>query len=45
MCAIAMLEGGAAGITVRREVRYIRGAQDALDREYGWGMNWAAGRQ
>jgi tellurite resistance protein TerA len=45
MCAIAMLEGGPAGITVRREVRYIRGAQDALDREYSWGMNWAAGRK
>jgi tellurite resistance protein TerA len=45
MCAVALLEGGPAGLTVRREVRYIRGAQDALDREYGWGMNWSAGRK
>jgi len=45
MCAIALLEGGGGDLTVRREVRYIEGAQDALDREYGWGMDWARGRK
>ncbi|TAM81274.1 MAG: tellurium resistance protein, partial [Jatrophihabitans sp.] len=39
ICAIAMLTGG-ADLTVQREVRYIDGAQRALDAAYGWGMNW-----
>jgi len=30
---------------VRREVRYINGSQDELDRAYGWGMKWAPGRK
>lgn len=44
-CAIAMLtnEGGSLGI--RREVRYVDGSQSDLDRAYGWGMNWKAGRK
>lgn len=45
MCAIALLEGNGSDLTVRREVRYVDGAQDALDREYGWGMKWARGRK
>ena len=45
MCAIAMLENTAAGLDVRREVRYVRGSQDVLDRTYGWGMNWTPGRK
>jgi tellurite resistance protein TerA len=45
MCAIALLENVGGELTVRREVRYIEGAQDALDREYGWGMDWARGRK
>lgn len=45
MCAIALLENTGGELTVRREVRYIAGAQDALDREYGWGMDWARGRK
>lgn len=45
MCAIALLEGAGGTVTVRREVRYIDGAQDALDRAYGWGMDWAPGRK
>jgi len=45
MCAIALIENSGGELTVRREVRYINGAQDALDRAYGWGMDWARGRK
>jgi len=45
MCAIALIEGGGADLTVRREVRYINGSQRALDEAYGWGMKWAPGRK
>ena len=45
MCAIALLDNTGGELTVRREVRYIDGAQDALDAAYGWGMNWKAGRK
>lgn len=45
LCAIAMLENVGGGLQVRREVRYIHGAQDVLDREFGWGMDWTPGRK
>lgn len=45
MCAIAMLEPGGGGLSVRREVRYIQGGQRQLDEAYGWGMRWSAGRK
>jgi tellurite resistance protein TerA len=45
MCAIALIEGNGGELSVRREVHYVKGAQDALDREYGWGMNWTRGRK
>ncbi len=45
MCAIAMLEGAPGGLSVRREVRYVQGGQDVLDKEYGWGMTWSRGRK
>jgi tellurite resistance protein TerA len=45
LCAIAMLENVAGEIRVRREVRYIQGAQQELDRAYGWGMQWKPGRK
>jgi tellurite resistance protein TerA len=45
LCAIAMLEFNGSELQVRREVRYIQGAQDVLDRTYGWGMDWKAGRK
>ena len=45
MCAIALLENRGGALSVQREVRYIEGAQDALDRAYGWGMDWARGRK
>ena len=44
-CAIAMLENVGGEVVVRREVRYIKGAQDKLDEAYGWGMDWRAGRK
>ena len=45
MCAIAMLENVSGDLSVRREVRYVQGSQADLDRMYGWGMRWAAGRK
>lgn len=44
-CAIAMLESNGQELTVTREVRYIRGAQQDVDRAYGFGMNWSRGRK
>jgi len=45
MCAIALLENEGGTLRVGREVKYIKGAQDALDRAYSWGMDWAPGRK
>jgi tellurite resistance protein TerA len=45
ICGIAMLEGGAGDVSVRREVRYVMGGQRALDEAYGWGMRWTPGRK
>ena len=45
MCAIALLENRSGSLVVNREVNYINGMQDALDRAYGWGMDWSPGRQ
>jgi tellurite resistance protein TerA len=44
-CVIALLENSGGELTVRREVRYIRGGQADVDRAYGWGMEWARGRK
>ncbi len=44
-CAIALLENKGGELTVRREVRYIRGGQADVDRAYNWGMKWAPGRK
>lgn len=44
-CAIAMLTNEGGALKVDREVRYIDGSQSDLDRAYGWGMNWTAGRK
>src|SRR6266702_3093960 len=44
-CAIALLESTGADLSVRREVRYVKGTQSALDAAYGWGMNWTKGRK
>ncbi|MGK5682374.1 TerD family protein [Actinoplanes sp. URMC 104] len=42
-CAIAMIENTGNDLSVRREIRYIRGGQDVLDALYGWGMQWSPG--
>jgi tellurite resistance protein TerA len=44
-CAIAMLQNSGGDLTVSREVRYIDGAQDALDAAYSWGLDWRPGRK
>ncbi len=44
-CAIALLENRNGELVINREVRYIRGAQDAVDHAYGWGLNWKGGRK
>ncbi len=44
-CAIAMLQSDGRELTVTREVRYIRGAQQEIDQAYGFGMNWSPGRK
>lgn len=43
--ALAMLENDGGQLSVRRENRYINGSQAELDRQYGWGMSWKAGRK
>ncbi|MEV0437047.1 tellurium resistance protein [Nocardia sp. NPDC050413] len=43
ICAIALLTNTGKGMTVQREVNYITGNQAALDRDYQWGLKWAAG--
>lgn len=45
MCAIALLTNTGSGINVTREVKYVNGSQSDLDRAYGWGMRWSAGRK
>lgn len=45
ICAIAQLQNNGGDLTVQREVRYINGAQDVLDRTYGWGLQWTPGRK
>jgi tellurite resistance protein TerA len=44
-CVIAVIENVDGELVVRREVRYIQGNQSAVDRAYGWGMNWTPGRK
>jgi len=45
MCAVAQLVDTGGDLVFQREVRYIEGGQMALDKAYGWGMNWARGRK
>ncbi|WP_203829313.1 TerD family protein [Actinoplanes palleronii] len=44
-CAIVMLENADGALSIRREVKYIRGSQSVLDAMYNWGMRWTAGRK
>ncbi|MEV6770742.1 Tellurium resistance [Nocardia sp. NPDC051030] len=39
-CAIALLQNTGGALSVTREVQYINGNQSAIDRAYGWGMDW-----
>lgn len=43
-CAIALLENVDGQIAVSREVKYFRSTQE-IDRNYGWGLQWVAGRK
>jgi tellurite resistance protein TerA len=45
LCAVALFENVNGELSVRREVRYIHGSQRTLDEQYGWGMQWTAGRK
>jgi tellurite resistance protein TerA len=45
MCAVALLENSGNDLSVRREVNYVHGAQDVLDKAYHWGMDWKPGRK
>lgn len=45
MCAIAMIENvNDETFKVERLVEYFKG-HEAMDRAYGWGMNWTPGRK
>ena len=43
--AIALLENKNNDLVINREVRYVQGNQETLDRTYGWGMNWSPARK
>ncbi|RFU19283.1 TerD family protein [Geodermatophilus marinus] len=45
ICAVAQFANEGGQLVVHREVRYVHGGQDVLDRRYGWGMEWAPGRK
>ena len=45
MCAVAQLVDSGGDLVFQREVRYIDGGQVALDKAFGWGMNWSPGRK
>lgn len=45
MCAVAQLVDAGGDLTLQREVKYIEGGQVALDKAFGWGMNWSRGRK
>jgi tellurite resistance protein TerA len=44
-CAIALLTVNDGELTVQREVRYLRGYQDVVDRAYNWGLDFTPGRK
>lgn len=45
ICAVALIESDGKTVSVQREVKYVTGSQANLDKQYGWGMNWKAGRK
>lgn len=44
MCAVALLTSNGNDFVVNREIRYVSGHRD-LDKAFGWGLNWSAGRK
>ncbi|MFE9247795.1 Tellurium resistance [Streptomyces sp. NPDC007088] len=42
-CAVFRLENHKGEIVVHREVRFVYGFQEELDRLYGWGLQWGRG--
>lgn len=44
MCAVALLENKDNQIRVNREVRFFAG-HEPMDKAFGWGMRWRAGRK
>ena len=45
ICAVALLESQGSELVLKREVNYIDGGQQQLDKAYNWGMNWRAARK
>ncbi|WP_141309939.1 TerD family protein [Streptomyces spinoverrucosus] len=50
VCALALITNTGTDLVVQREARYLVpdrgvGMQRAVDRAYGWGMNWTPGRK
>jgi tellurite resistance protein TerA len=50
VCALALISNTGSDLVVQREARFLvpdRGVspQRAVDREYGWGMDWTPGRK
>lgn len=44
MCAIATIVNDNGKMRVQREVKYFKG-HEPMDRAFGWGMHWVAGRK
>jgi tellurite resistance protein TerA len=44
MCAVAILENDGGQVRVTREVTFHNGHKE-LDKQYGWGFRWTAGRK
>ena len=45
MVALALFENNGGDLVMRREVKYIAGLHPELDRQYGWGLSWQAGKK
>ncbi|MGU3437402.1 TerD family protein [Actinomycetes bacterium M1A6_2h] len=45
ICAVALIESDGRTVSVQREVQYVTGSQADLDKKYGFGLQWKAGRK
>jgi tellurite resistance protein TerA len=45
ICAVALIESDGKTVSVQREVKYVTGSQADLDKMYGFGLQWKAGRK